>query len=99
MKYVLVLTLGMLGVACAPTLQQQRKDGLAAATTDRERGEIYYRTSCNRCHALYMPSSFTPREWPRIVKRYGPRARLSPEQRQLVLDFLTAASAESENRR
>jgi len=85
----------VLAVACAPTLMQQRETGLAAATTDRERGEVYYRTSCNLCHALYMPRSFTPREWPRIVKRYGPRARLSQEQRELVLEYLTAASGES----
>ena len=87
---LLGLGIAIVVVACAPTLQQQRKAGLAAATTDMERGAVYYRTSCNRCHALYMPRSFGRTEWPGLVSRYGSRARLTKDQRELVIDYLVA---------
>ena len=87
---LLTLLVGLVAVACAPTLREQRAAGLAAATTDIERGKVYYETSCNRCHALYMPRSFSQREWPNLVLRYGPRARLDKKQRQLVIDYLQA---------
>ena len=88
MGHVLLVLSFLFVAACAPTLQQQREEGLAAATNDLERGLVYYRTSCNRCHALYMPRSFTMAEWPGLVKRYGPRARLTNKQRDLVIDYL-----------
>jgi len=77
-------------VACSATLLEQREERLAAATSDLERGQIYYETSCQRCHALYMPRTFTARSWDRYVRRYGPRARLDEEQKELVLLYLRA---------
>ena len=59
-----------------------------------ERGRILYETSCNKCHALYMPSSYGAGEWPFYVRKYGRKARLSAEERDFVLVYLQANARE-----
>ncbi|MGH7163763.1 MAG: hypothetical protein ACREID_09785 [Planctomycetota bacterium] len=51
-------------------------------------GRGLYEASCGRCHALYMPSSFTAEEWRFFVGKYGRRARLRAEEKERVLDYL-----------
>jgi cytochrome c5 len=87
---LLALLVVAASVACGTTLQEQREIGLRNAKNDLERGRVYYETSCQRCHALYMPRTFTARSWGRYVRRYGPRARLDEAQKRLVLDYLRA---------
>ena len=53
-------------------------------------GEQLYRQSCARCHALYMPRSFTAGEWKFFVRKYGRKARLSRSKRDTVLGYLAA---------
>jgi len=77
-------------VACGATVHEQREVGLRNAETDLERGQVYYETSCQRCHALYMPRSFSASAWNHYVNRYGPRARLDDAQKELVLRYLHA---------
>ena len=85
---LLVASLVVLSVACGATLHEQRETGLREAKTDLERGEVLYETSCQRCHALYMPKSFSGRSWARYVRRYGPRARLDKDEKALVVEYL-----------
>ena len=87
-RFSLALAVLGLSVSCAATLHEQREQGLRAATTDLERGKVYYETACQRCHALYMPKSFSMRSWARYVRRYGPRARLDAAQKALVIHYL-----------
>lgn len=56
----------------------------------QQRGRALYETSCNKCHALYMPSSYGAEEWPFYVRKYGRKARLSPEERDFVTVYLQA---------
>ena len=53
-------------------------------------GEQLYRQSCARCHALYMPRSFTAAEWKFFVRKYGRKARLSGPKRNSVYGYLAA---------
>ncbi|MHC4941048.1 MAG: hypothetical protein ACYTHK_19090 [Planctomycetota bacterium] len=87
---VIILAPLILFGACGTTLHEQREVGLRNAKTDLERGQVYYETSCQRCHALYMPKSFNGRSWERYVRRYGPRARLDVDQKELVIEYLRA---------
>jgi cytochrome c5 len=50
-------------------------------------GELYEK-SCGRCHALYMPRTFTAPEWKYYVRKYGRKARLRKKQRDLVYGYL-----------
>jgi cytochrome c5 len=85
----------VLVAACATTTARTREleARLATARTDVERGQIHYETSCQRCHALYMPTSYTPSEWKYYVRKYGRRARLSEAQREVVYTYLASEAA------
>ncbi len=83
-----LLSVLILGAACETTAA--RLASADPALPPQERGRIIYETSCNRCHALYMPTSFRAEEWPFYVRKYGRKARLSADERDLVASYLTA---------
>jgi cytochrome c5 len=94
MVHVLLRTmfLLLLGAACASTAV--RRAPMDPTLPPVERGRILYETSCNKCHALWMPSSYGAGEWPFYVRKYGRKARLSAEERDLVLAYLQANARE-----
>jgi hypothetical protein len=44
-----------------------------------------------------MPKSFTGRSWARYVRRYGPRARLDDQQKDLVVQYLRAHARDAQS--
>ncbi len=50
--------------------------------------EAVYRARCALCHPAWAPTHLSPAEWPRFVRRYGPRAGLRPDERDAVLAYL-----------
>jgi len=79
----------LLAAACETT-RTSRRAALDPTLPPQERGRILYESSCNRCHALHMPSSYRAEEWELYVRKYGRKARLSVEERDLVLAYLQA---------
>lgn len=57
-----------------------------------EPGRAMYEKSCSRCHALYMPRSYSAPEWQFFVRKYGRKARLKQDQRELVYSYLARNS-------
>ena len=82
----------LLGAACATTAA--RREAMDPTLPPQQRGRVVYETSCNKCHALYMPSSYGAEEWPFYVRKYGRKARLPAEERDLVLAYLQANARE-----
>ena len=80
----------LFAVACTTTTAPGVTD---SGGTPEEQGRRLYTNACSRCHALYMPHSYFPDEWPYYVRKYGRKARLSKGQRDLVLRYLQSASA------
>ncbi len=78
-----LLALAMLVVAaCATT-------GTPAAGEGAPRdGRALYESSCQRCHALFMPASYDAQEWAFFVRKYGRRARLTAPEQDLVAAYL-----------
>jgi len=74
----------LLVAACMTTGKE--KEASSAPGND---GRAIYERSCARCHALFMPKSFAADEWRHYVKKYGRRARLREEQRDLVFGYLS----------
>ncbi len=58
-------------------------EGGAQAPPD---GAALYRRNCGACHRLKGPDEHDAATWSRAVERFG--ARLSPEEREAVTDFL-----------
>ena len=50
--------------------------------------ETVYRARCSLCHPPWHPTDFSPAEWPRYVRKYAPRAGLTPAERDAVLAYL-----------
>jgi cytochrome c5 len=64
-------------------------DASAPASDDPVARGLYL-DRCTRCHDPFAPSSFSAREWPTLVARYGPRAGLFGAERARVLAWLQA---------
>ena len=56
----------------------------------RSDGGRLFVMSCQSCHALPKPYSQTDEKWPVIVKRYGPRAKLSEQEIISITEYLIA---------
>ena len=71
--------------------------GLAACAAPRAPGPAdaasIYRARCSLCHAPWRPTDFSPAEWPRFVRKYAPRAGLTPDERDAVLGYLVREAA------
>ena len=76
----------LLMVACAAT-DPWRKD-VEQEPDPIKKGRILYENSCDRCHALYMPTSYTRGDWRHYVRKYAPRARLTREEGKFVFSYL-----------
>lgn len=50
--------------------------------------EAVYAARCAMCHPPWSPKSFGPEEWPKYVRKYAPRAGLTPAERDAVLSYL-----------
>lgn len=57
-----------------------------------EEGRELYVARCSGCHPLHAPDTQPPERWAALVDEMAPRARLSPDERDLVLRYLTVAS-------
>ncbi len=89
MTRILLITL-IAGVwACATT---SSPTDARAAEPD---GARLYREHCGACHRLRAPSEQTRDRWAWAVEHYGPRAHLSPGERQLVTAFLQAHASDA----
>jgi len=60
-------------------------DGLA--TDELSRAAKLSVTKCARCHKLYSPLAYTDAEWQRWVSKMRKRARLNPDQEQLLIRY------------
>ena len=86
MGHVLLGLLAALVLGCA--VNQAWRAEYEAATDPIEKGRILYEHSCDRCHALYMPESYTKADWRFYLRKYSPRARITEAESDLVLDYL-----------
>lgn len=77
----------LLGAACATAPVRE-----APAPGDSHAGRALYERSCQKCHALFMPSSYDAGEWKHYVRKYGARARLRAEEKELVYAYLAGAA-------
>ncbi len=57
---------------------------------DRSDGGRLFVMSCQNCHLLPNPTSRSDEKWPEIVKRYGPRAKLSDREIASITEYLIA---------
>ena len=44
---------------------------------------------CNKCHAIKVPDNYTKSDWKKNVERMAPRAGLTPQEIQSIIDLNT----------
>lgn len=60
-----------------------------------ESGRQLFLGSCDGCHAYPALAHYEADEWPRIMKRMGGKADLSPEQTEQVLRFILVSRTQT----
>lgn len=60
--------------------------------TELDRGREVFVSRCSGCHNLPAPNVKTPDQWAAVVGEMAEGARLSMDERDLVLRYLSAAS-------
>jgi mono/diheme cytochrome c family protein len=55
-------------------------------------GNALYVQNCARCHKLKDPGKYTMTKWPGLVNKMQKRAKISDEQKALILSYLATAA-------
>jgi hypothetical protein len=87
---------GALG-ACASGWPTPDDADAARADTTVERLTLArqrYVDKCSGCHLLPLPGSITATKWPGVVDWMAEPAKLQPEDRELIVLYVTAFAAE-----
>jgi nitrate/TMAO reductase-like tetraheme cytochrome c subunit len=51
--------------------------------------EVYFGASCTRCHSAKTITEITADEWPSIIERMAKKAKISDEEKDAVLKYVT----------
>lgn len=62
----------------------------AAAAVTMEEKHALYAASCVRCHKLVEPGKFTKEEWVGWLDKMAPKAKVTPEQKAQIYDYVSA---------
>jgi hypothetical protein len=62
-----------------------------ATLSTLQSGRQKYIDRCGGCHSLHLPSEFTDVQWRKAVEDMQARARVSPEEKELILQYLAIA--------
>jgi cytochrome c5 len=61
----------------------------SAGTTNFPLGKELYVAKCTACHRAYEPELHTKDEWQKILDEMGSKAKLTDNEKQLILNYLT----------
>ena len=53
------------------------------------KGRASYIDKCSSCHSLYLPEKFTKEEWAKKVDKMAPKAKITNQEKQLILAYVT----------
>jgi cytochrome c5 len=76
--------------AVPPVKQNSLYPQVANVVVDTIKGKALFQNSCNRCHALPIPSLHSQKIWDGYLSSMFPRTRLSTEEAYHVRAFVLA---------
>ena len=87
----IVLGISMLIFACAPKLYVPTAENVApgADLSQIAQGRTIMTEKCVKCHGLKNPDKHTPDQWVKIMEKMGKKAKLSDNDKALVLKYVT----------
>lgn len=60
----------------------------ALSAPERDSARKLYIAKCARCHKFYAPDHYSERDWRGWMDKMSRKAKLKPEQKELLLQFL-----------
>src|SRR6266404_2175046 len=79
--YLITLSLGLAGCAGPASATDTPGDPIAG-------GRKLYLAKCAKCHKFYDPAKYTDGEWAMWMEKMGKKAKLKPEQKQLLSRYI-----------
>jgi hypothetical protein len=61
-------------------------------TAEITQGKEIYDNKCGKCHKLFSPTEFSRKKWPGIVDNMQRKAKITDEQKALVVAYVTVYS-------
>ena len=95
----LLLPLLFLLPACAPMLpavtdsdRAWARQAFPETLDDLDTSRGLYAVKCSGCHMLVLPPNVPQTEWPRVVDKMTPKAKLSDDEKARILRYVLTAS-------
>lgn len=60
-----------------------------ATEGDMKKGHELYFGTCTKCHSAKTITSISEEEWPSIIDRMAKKAKITPEEKDAVLKYVT----------
>jgi len=83
-----VILLSCTGTMFAVKLKQNDTIKNKMAVDSVSTGNELYAKNCVRCHKLKDPAKYTRAQWPGLVNKMQKRAKITDEQKALILSYL-----------
>lgn len=92
-RYFLLIVAVTVIAACksafyVPTEANTKPD---ANLSQLKEGHDIYMSRCGNCHKLYAPTKFNGEEWPGILDKMQPKAKITDAQKEAVFAYLVNA--------
>ena len=84
--FAVVFFLSNAGTIFAETQNDSIKNRMALDSV-KTGNELFVR-SCARCHKLKDPAKYTREQWPGLVNKMQKRAKITDEQKALIISYL-----------
>lgn len=86
-----MLVLAVVLVACSPGLSPKNTEKVEAAFAkyDESNGKSIFKEKCAKCHGYKLPETRTAEKWPGVIDRMAKKAKLTGDQKEAVLAFVT----------
>lgn len=90
-KFLVLLSILFIVFACShKTASTIEKTSSTTVTHEQYlEGKMVFEANCQKCHKLRKPESHTVKQWVKWLDKMAPKAKLSPEQKQQVFNFVS----------
>ena len=97
-KRLYSLAAGLVLASAASLFAANQTDSVTLKTANDSigSGKQLYSTSCIRCHKLNEPSKYTSQQWPVIVDKMQKKAKITDEQKAIILKYLLSDAKKEE---
>jgi hypothetical protein len=90
---IMILYIALLH-SCAPLLYIPTISNITDPSADineLKKGRLLYVKQCGSCHELYLPQKYTPDDWRWHMDRMQTKAKITEEEKDMILKYLHAA--------